>query len=106
MAQRIYEVPELPGESLAAASAFHERHLAEVRDAIEPREGESLVVTLPAAGPDHADWRSAIARDLARAMTPARVNLAAGADPSKLAALIVYLAGAPGVTGHYLETHD
>ncbi len=54
---------------------------------------------MPAAPYDHADWRRAVARDLARAYAPKRVNVVGGND---LAATLDYLAGAPGVTGQYL----
>jgi hypothetical protein len=107
MAQRLYEVTQLPQSALEASVAFHEGHLAAARALIEDGgEGTDLVILLPAAPRDHADWRRALARDLARAHAPARVNVIAGSDDAQLAALRDYLAGAKGVTGHYLEAHE
>jgi hypothetical protein len=106
MAQRFYEVSDLPESGLEASAAFHRKHLEPARALIGENEGSSLVIVLPPAEPDHADWRRTLARDLARAHAPARVNVIAGSDANQLAKLIEYLGSAKGVTGHYLQTHE
>lgn len=106
MAQRVYAILDLPGSSIEASAAFTLDHLDAARAAVGEGAADSLVITLPPAGPDHSGWRTALARDLARAHAPARVNVIAGADPEALAALCTYLNGAKGVTGHYLQTHE
>lgn len=106
MAQRVYEVTQLPEGGIAASAAFMAEHLEPARAAIGRGEEDSLAIILPAASSDERDWRTALARDLARAHTPARVNVIAGTHAEKLAALLGYLANAKGVTGQYLETHE
>ena len=106
MGQRIYEVSDLPESGIAASAAFYTDHLEAVRALIGSGDSESLAVILPAAGPDHSDWRLALARALARAHAPARVNVIGGNSESEIAALLEFLAGAKGVTGHYLQTHE
>lgn len=106
MAQHSYEVTNLPESAIDASAAFHAEHLDAVRTLIGTSGDDCLAIILPPAAADHADWRRAIARDLARAQAPARVNVIAGSSASELAALREYLAGAKGITGHYLETHE
>jgi len=57
---------------------------------------------MPLAPYDHVDWRRAVARDLARAAAPARVNLIAGDDQRAIVAALAFLEDARGVTGQYL----
>lgn len=106
MAQQVYEVAELPDSGIAASAALFSDHLQAACALIGQGEGESLVISLPPASSDHHDWRIALARDLARARAPARVNVIAGSDDEKLAEILHYLASAKGVTGQYLETHE
>lgn len=103
MAQAIYEVTYLPESALDAGALFYSEHLEAARLAMG--EGD-LVILLPPADYSHKDWRQALARDLARASAPARVNVIAAGDEAQKAQLLAYLAGAKGVTGHYAETHE
>ncbi len=96
-------ITELPGSALEAAHAFHNDWLGEIRATLAG-EDDALVIVLTPAGYDHRDWRKAIARDLARAHAPKRVNIVSGKDPVKLTGTLSYLAGAAGVTGQYFET--
>jgi hypothetical protein len=98
MAQAVLDCSALPDEALAAAARFHAEYLPQV-GILLAGGAESLVIVMPAAPYDHADWRRAVARDLARAHTPRRVNVVGGND---VAATLEYLARAPGVTGQYL----
>ena len=95
-------VDDLPGEALAAARAFHADWIE--RAEAELGQVEALAIVLPAASYDHRDWRRALARDMARAHARKRVNVVGGSDSARVAATLAYLAGAPGVTGQYLET--
>ena len=104
--QRVFTVEHLPADGLAAWAAFFAEHLAGARAVIEEPDVDALAIVLPPAGPDHTDWRRAVARDLARAYTPKRVNVVAGEEGAELDALLAYLGNAPGVTGHYCEVHD
>lgn len=104
--QRVFTVEHLPADGLAAGAAFFAEHLSGARAAIEGADIKALAIVLPPAGPDHTDWRTALARDLARAYTPKRVNVVAGEEGGELDALLAYLGNAPGVTGHYCEVHD
>lgn len=97
MAQAVLDCSALPEDALGAAARFHAKYLPQVAGMLE--DAEALVIILPAAPYDHADWRRALARDLARVHTPKRVNVVGGND---VAATLEYLANAPGVTGQYL----
>ncbi|MFZ9395055.1 MAG: Rossmann fold domain-containing protein [Erythrobacter sp.] len=100
---RIDSLDEAP---LHAAAEFHRDWLGRARAAIEPPEAQALAIMLPAAGKDHDDWRRAIARDLARAYAPRRVNILGGGNAAAIAAMLAYLRDAPGITGQYLPLHD
>lgn len=104
--QRVFTVEHLPADGLAAGAAFFAEYLDDARDMIEQADVGAIAIVLPPAGPDHTDWRKALARDLARAHTPKRVNVVAGEEGAELDALLAYLGNAPGVTGHYCEVHD
>lgn len=103
--QAVLTVNRLPADALGAAAGFHGEWVAQVRAAIAAGSAQ-VVVVLPTASADHSDWRRAAARDLARALAPARVNLLAQGSAAALDATLAYLQGAPGVTGHYLVLHD
>ncbi len=104
--QRVLSIARLPESSLVAAATFMADYLEEARALLSDDAVVTLVVALPAAGPEHKDWRTAIARDLAREYAPKRVNVAAGAPGKSLEEVLAYLGNAPGVTGHYVEAHD
>ena len=109
MAQRLYHVQHLPDGGIAACAAFHADQLGAARALVADGAADALAIVLPPAGPDHTDWRRALARDLARdlarAHAPVRVNVVAGPEGPARDSLIAYLADAKAVTGHYLETH-
>ena len=94
------EVEGLPGDPLAAAGMFQHDWLGAIERAID--NGADVTVVLQPADHTHGEWRCAMAAMLARKHTPRRVNLIAG-EGARLDAIAQYLAGAPGVTGQYLE---
>lgn len=98
--QTAIRVETLPEVALEAAEAFRARPLRSAQEILA--RGDDVVFVLPPATFDHADWRTAMAHDLARAHTPARVNIIAGADEAAIVATLSYLENAPGVTGQYL----
>lgn len=61
------------------------------------------MVALAPADHTHRQWRTSVATGLARAYAPQRVNFVAGRG-APLDAFAAYLAGAPGITGQYLES--
>ena len=97
MAQAVLDCGALPDDALGAAARFHAEYLPQVAGLLDG--ADSLVIVMPSAPYDHADWRRAVARDLARAHAPRRVNVVGG---NEVAATLEYLARAPGVTGQYL----
>jgi hypothetical protein len=100
--QRELEVGLLPDSALDAAGAFMAFHLAAARAILAEPGTTALAILLPPAARDHRDWRLALARDLAREVAPARVNVVAGAPGAAREATLCFLADAPGVTGQYL----
>ncbi len=104
--QAVLTIDDLPDGALDAAARFHARWLPEIRTVLEDREVASLVLVLPSAGYDHADWRRAAARDLARASAPVRVNIVGGGSEADVEATLAYLGDAPGVTGQYCPLHE
>jgi len=104
--QRMFEVNKLPDAGLEASAVFHAQHLAKARAMLDGEGIAALAIVLPPAGYDHDDWRTALARDLARAHTPCRVNVVSGPRGNVRDAIVAYLGGAPGVTGQYLKAHD
>lgn len=104
--QAVLEVEGLPDSSIEASAALYFDHLEKAR-AMLARDGvTALAIVLPAAGPDHNDWRRTLARDLARVHTPKRVNVIGGDGEAATAPLLDYLRDAPGVTGQYLVAHE
>ncbi|GAA4053226.1 Rossmann fold domain-containing protein [Parerythrobacter jejuensis] len=101
MAQGVLETGPLPHEALAAARAFHAEQLPKVTSALAG-EIDNLAIVMKCPAYDHADWRRAIARDLAREYAPKRVNIVAGDAADEIEATLAFLDAAPGVTGHYL----
>lgn len=102
MTQAVLRVEHLPDAALDAAVAFHCEWVARIR----AEDAASLVVVLPPAPYDHAGWRLAAARDLARACAPRRINFTTHGSGDALASALAYLAAAPGVTGQYLPLAD
>lgn len=100
--QRQLEVGLLPEGALDAAGAFMAFHLEAARALLADPETAALAIVLPPAGPNHRDWRLALARDLAREAAPRRVNVVAGRAGASLTGTLRFLANAPGVTGQYL----
>ena len=104
--QRTLEVGLLPEGALDAATAFMALHLEAARALLADPQTTALAIILPPAPHDHRDWRLALARDLAREVTPKRVNVVAGVPGEARAATLRFLADAPGVTGQYLPCHE
>ena len=103
---RVFD-PAIPDAApLDAMGAFAADHLATARQMLGEGGVRALAIVLPPAAAEHDDWRRAIARDLARAHTPARVNVVSGSAGAGRDALVAYLANAPGVTGQYLAVHE
>jgi hypothetical protein len=98
VAQAVLRIDWLPSAALDAATEFHEAWLDEALHALDG-ETDALALVLPQAAYDHADWRRAAVRDIARAVAPKRANMVAGDDEAAIAATLDYLAAAPGVTG-------
>ena len=66
-------------------------------------EGNEYVVVVMEPAPfDHADWRRAAARDLARAHPDHCINIVAGSDGGAVARMAEFLGRAPAITGQYL----
>jgi hypothetical protein len=101
MAQTVLRIDWLPHGALEAGCEFHEAWLDEALHLLDGG-AEALALVLPAAPYDHADWRRAVARDLARACAPQRVNMIAGDGEAAIDAALAYLEVAPGVTGQLL----
>lgn len=97
---KLVVVGDLPNAALAAAGVFHQHWLPHVEALLD--SGEDVTIVLAHADHTHREWRRAVVAGLARAHTPQRVNLIAG-EGAVLDAFARYLAGAPGVTGQYLE---
>lgn len=102
MAQAVLRIDWLPASALEAADEFHESWLDEARRLLEGKI-EALAIVVPPAPYDHADWRRAVVRALARAGSPSRVNLIAGDDREAIEATLAYLEHAPGITGQLLS---
>ena len=103
-AQQVLQVGKLPDLPLDAAAHFFAAYLAQAQKMLADGT-DTLVIAMPAAAQDHDDWRRSLARDLARAHAPARVNVVAGDSETTLAAVILYLGSSPGVTGQYIPSH-
>jgi hypothetical protein len=101
MSHVVLRIDTLPDGAIEAAREFHETWIEQARGHLQ-MGAAALTIVAPPAPYDHTDWRRAVVRDLARAATPARVNMIAGDDPAAIASALGYLEGAPGVTGQYL----
>lgn len=105
MVQAELRIEALPPAPLDAAAEFHRAQLDHARELLAS-DIDTLAIVLPAAPKDHDDWRRALARDLARAYAPKRVNVVGGSDTAAISAMLAYLRDAPGITGQYLPLHD
>ena len=85
----------LPGSPLDAAAEFHAAIVPQVRSATS-----DVVLAFDPADHSHRVWRLAAIQELAREAAPRRVNAVIGAAQ---AAVLKYLATAPGVTGQMLQ---
>jgi hypothetical protein len=99
MGQAVLRVEGLPDGALNAAETFYEAWLPQARTA---SRSEDTVMVFPAAPHDHRGWRLAAVQNLAREAAPKRVNGIAGDDNEAIAATLLWLASAPGVTGQLL----
>lgn len=99
----LYAIEHLPDAPLAAASAFHARHLPLIASGLATAS-DGLVILFPAADHTHTAWRLAAVQGLAREQAPKRVNAVAGTGGPAIAAAVAYLEQADGVTGQYLPT--
>ncbi len=104
-APAMIRVERLPEAALDAAAAFHARWADEVRNEAA-RGSEYVVVVMDPAPFDHADWRRAAARDLARAYPDCCINIVAGYDGGAIARMAEFLGRAPAITGQYLPLAD
>jgi len=91
----------LPADAIGAARSFYDNWLGRAEEALAA--ADALAIILPPAPCDHDDWRRAVARDLARAHAPTRVNVVAGMDDAVMATTLAYLGQADGVTGQFLQ---
>lgn len=101
MRQAVLRIDRLPEHALDAAAEFHARWAPQALQLVA-NGTPALTIVVPPAAYDHAGWRRAAVRDLARRAAPARVNMVAGEEGEALAATLDYLAAAPGVTGQLL----
>ncbi len=103
--QKVFAIENLPQAAIEASAYVIANHLDAIRTQLNDAETSALAIALPTAPYDHRDWRRALARDLARAHAPKRVNVVAAADEAAAEKLLSYLRDALGVTGQYLEAH-
>lgn len=107
MADHIVQtIGDLPSDAIEASRTYYSDHLDKTRSLLAKPETGSLVILLPPAPFDHADWRRGLARDLARAHAPKRANVVAAPDAELARETLAYLRDAPGVTGQYLVIHE
>jgi hypothetical protein len=90
----------LPAQALAASAHFHAAILPRV--VAELDRSESLILVFTPADHTHRAWRLAVVQGLARQYAPLRVNAVASDDEKAIAAAVVYLDAAEGITGQYL----
>jgi hypothetical protein len=98
---QVVRVGRLPDRAIEAAAEFHAKVVPEILG--PPLAGEDLVLVFQPAPHDHRGWRLAAVQDLARAVAPLRVNGIVGDDDGAIAATLVWLEQAPGVTGQLLS---
>ncbi len=104
--QAVLTIAHLPQTGIEASAQFMRKHLDAATQLMAKPNTDALAIVLPEAAADHDDWRRALARDLARAHAPCRVNVVGASGADSAAPLLAYLRDAPGVTGQYLAAHD
>ena len=104
--QALLEIGSLPDNGLDAGVYFTTYYLKAAEDMLGAADENDLAILLPSASVDHDDWRTALARDLARKYAPKRVNVVARGSIAATEATLAYLRDAPGVTGQYLAAHE
>lgn len=104
--QTVLAVGDLPESGIEASAAFLSAYLAQVRTALADDNVTALAISMPPAPSSHDDWRTALARDLARKYAPKRVNIAGGPQGRQMEETLAYLGNAPGVTGQYCPLHE
>jgi len=99
-AMQVIRMDDLPAAPLAAAAHFY----GQIVPLIEAQAEGALGVTLllPVADDNHRAWRVAALGALARALAPVRINALAGGDAAACERALVFVAGAPGLTGQVL----
>jgi len=95
-------ITDLPDAPLEASRVFNAEWLGKARMLLAE---DDLLIALPHADHTHTEWRCAAAAILARAGVPKRAFVVAG-DGEALDETQRFLAGAPGITGQYLELHS
>lgn len=95
------EIEALPEAPLAAASAFHAKHLPLITLGLAAAS-DGAILLFPPADHTHNAWRLAVVQGLAREHAPLRINAVSGGDGAARAAAVAYLEAADGVTGQYL----
>lgn len=106
MKQAVLEVSDLPSDSLSANVEMHQSHTDKALRMLSEDGVTSLAIVLPLATTDHDDWRHTLARQLARAHAPKRVNVIGVDDLQVQSEMLTYLRDAQGVTGQYLAAHE
>ena len=104
--QAVLTIYDLPVDGLSASRVFHDQHFKDAAALLDQDHHDALAIIMPVAGPDHDDWRRTLARDLARAFTPKRVNVVGASGGASCDDILGYLEDAPGVTGQYLASHE
>tara|TARA_R100001129_G_C5125170_1_gene191416 strand:+ start:137 stop:520 length:384 start_codon:yes stop_codon:yes gene_type:complete len=104
-APAVIRVERLPDAALDAAAEFHSGWASDVRRAAAAGS-EFIVLVMHPAPFDHADWRRAAARDLARAYPDHCINIVAGVEGGALSRMVEFLGRAPAITGQYLPLAD
>ena len=99
----VIALDDLPMGAVAAAADFHACALPELRETVARGVVEMLVLLFAPADYTHDGWRAAAVAGLAREWAPMRVNALAGGDAEARTAALVWLTGAPGVTGQVLR---
>jgi len=98
----LYRVGPLPGGALAASARFHAEVLPRILARLDAPRAEELVILFEPADHTHRAWRLAAVQQLAREQAPVRVNAVESDDEAAIAAALVYLGKAKGVTGQLL----
>ena len=78
---QVLHIEELPESPLEASAAFFAKHLDDIRELAIDVATDCLAIIVPAAGPDHDDWRRSLVRDLAREFGAHEVINPSNVDP-------------------------